>query len=220
MTATPSQEWTERDDRDVGLYAKLETVGSGKHRFVVDVAIAFAREILRQREKIRGLNRRCQSAESGLAAKPTSGPNMGRALANAAATMYRKQLDEAKDEVARLRAENAEIKKSYDSLAATYDREYEQHNAKCDEAESLRAENERLTTLNENQRHNVEFLMAENVALRAATREETPTDAEVRRDVIARFHAGPQLDKEAEANRARLASTTSRSRVSDNAPEI
>ena len=40
------------------------------------------------RETNAKLNRRCQSAESGLKAKLTSGPCMGRALANTAAAMY------------------------------------------------------------------------------------------------------------------------------------
>ena len=45
------------------------------------------------RDKIRELNRRCQSAEAGLAEKvnATAGHSLGRALSNAAGVMYREQ---------------------------------------------------------------------------------------------------------------------------------
>jgi len=61
-------------------------------------------ELAALRETNQKLNRRCQSAEQGLAAKlDAGGPSFGRALANAAATMYREQLAERDAELADLR---------------------------------------------------------------------------------------------------------------------
>lgn len=53
------------------------------------------------RDTVRRLNRRVQSAESGLAAKMESGPSFGRALANSAATMYRSRLAAVEESVRR-----------------------------------------------------------------------------------------------------------------------
>lgn len=62
-----------------------------------DCAIA---EVNRLRETVKRLNRRCQSAESGLAQKidemRRAGWSFGRAFANSAATMYSEQIEELK----------------------------------------------------------------------------------------------------------------------------
>jgi hypothetical protein len=65
-------------------------------------------ELEMARETIRRLNRRCQSAEAGLAEKvnANAGRSLGRAFANAAATMYEAQLEEARASLAHLQ-ENA-----------------------------------------------------------------------------------------------------------------
>ena len=76
-------------------------------------------ELEMARETIRRLNRRCQSAEAGLAEKvnANAGRSLGRAFANAAATMYEAQLEEARASLAHLQ-ENAltpeEAKALYD----------------------------------------------------------------------------------------------------------
>lgn len=65
-------------------------------------------EVLRLRETNARLNRRCQAAES--AARDTlerarrSDGSIGRTLANWAASQYRRELDEARAEIERLRA--------------------------------------------------------------------------------------------------------------------
>ncbi len=66
-------------------------------------------ELIAARETIVRLNRRCQSAESGLAAKLESGPCFGRALANSAAVMWHERHDEAQKRIAELEAKIAEL---------------------------------------------------------------------------------------------------------------
>jgi len=58
--------------------------------------LATAPDLAAARDKIRELNRRCQSAEAGLAEKVNAhaGPSLGRSLANAAGVMYREQYRE------------------------------------------------------------------------------------------------------------------------------
>ena len=74
------------------------------HRADTDTALSRVEaELAALRETNMKLNRRCQSAEKGLAAKLTSGPSFGRALANSAATMYHAQLAERNAELADLR---------------------------------------------------------------------------------------------------------------------
>ena len=71
------------------------------------------------RETNTRLNRRCQAAESGLAAKlALGGPSFGRALANSAAVMYREQLGEAQATIQELRERIEELEAQVRRLRA------------------------------------------------------------------------------------------------------
>lgn len=66
---------------------------------LVDAAAVetFVLELDQARETIKRLNRRCQSAESGLAARIEPGDRtLGRVFANAAAVMYRERLEDVR----------------------------------------------------------------------------------------------------------------------------
>ena len=78
-----------------------------------DEAPLGAGELAAARETIRRLNRRCQSAEQGLAQKidemQRAGRSMGRAFANSAATMYREQLADANAKLQAVAADAARL---------------------------------------------------------------------------------------------------------------
>lgn len=71
-------------------------------------------ELTLARETIRRLNRRVQSAESGLAEKinENAGRSLGRAFANAAATMYAAQLVDANETIGRQCVEIARLRET------------------------------------------------------------------------------------------------------------
>jgi hypothetical protein len=71
---------------------------------------ALKAELAQSRETVKRLNRRVQVAEAGVAekVKESSGRNLGRALANAAAEMYRHERDEARAKLAELKRKIAE----------------------------------------------------------------------------------------------------------------
>jgi len=87
------------------LNGRMQPLSARAQSFVErsDRLAAVEAELVALRETNMKLNRRCQSAERGLAARLTSGPSFGRALANAAATMYHEQLAERNAELAALR---------------------------------------------------------------------------------------------------------------------
>jgi hypothetical protein len=72
---------------------------------------SFEAELAHMRETVKRLNRRVQSAESGLTAKLVTGPCLGRALANSAATMYREKLADAEAQHAALQQNAARLVK-------------------------------------------------------------------------------------------------------------
>ena len=78
-------------------------------------------QLRRCRETNKSLNRRLQSAESGLAAKieemQRAGISFGRSFANAAATMYEGKFREAEAELARVTAENARLRDALERIA-------------------------------------------------------------------------------------------------------
>jgi len=96
MTALDELRETLTNERiDSTLFGRCERTDAALARVEAELAAL--------RETNQKLNRRCQSAEAGLAAKLTSGPSFGRALANAAATIYHEQLAESLSELAELR---------------------------------------------------------------------------------------------------------------------
>lgn len=78
-------------------------------RAVEERAEKAERDLAAARETNARLQRRCHSAESGLAAKLESGPSFGRALANSAATLYRERARAAEEREKRLREAVAEL---------------------------------------------------------------------------------------------------------------
>lgn len=105
----------QRGQEFVAHYDPKQTVG---HGLVAALTSEVARlresdELAAARETVRRLNRRCQSAERGLAEKvdelQRAGPSLGRALANAAATMYREQLADANAKLHALAADAAQL---------------------------------------------------------------------------------------------------------------
>ena len=109
--AAVEAEWEELDhilasvDVPHALNGRMQPLAMRARAFVArsNRLAAVEAELAALRETNQKLNRRCQSAEAGLAAKLTSGPSFGRALANAAATMYHAQLAERNAELVALR---------------------------------------------------------------------------------------------------------------------
>lgn len=100
-----------------------------------------SKELAEARETIRRLNRRCQSAERGLAEKleeaRRAGPSLGRALANSSATMHRAQNAELTARLRHLEEENARLKDVKESQAIPRDQWHDDDGAVLwwDEAE-------------------------------------------------------------------------------------
>lgn len=101
--------WNAAEGRATKAEAELAALRE-LHKAVCESAAMNTKELAESRETIKRLNRRVQVAEAGIAekVKEASGRNLGRALANAAADMFRHERDEALAELAALKRRIAE----------------------------------------------------------------------------------------------------------------